>query len=793
MVATKKVERPHLVLELREAIKDSPAFRQDLDEHYQYFLRIQKRYDESVRLVDMIVEQGQNYVASIYNLTAALNCLWSAMECEEPLAKQTFRSISDSLGQVVHLNKGLIEHTYPALKADLQTFNEKYRNVEAARVQGPLRPAVGERHRSVGSARVDLAQRPGGAPGRGQHAVGHRQALRVHLLDYVAQINVVHARKHHVLLDALYQLYKDYVVYFKKGNTFFNDKPDETLLKAAENIAALKEKSLAVEKKMQERHNIVPKDIYEMHSGLPTDPDIAMEGHLWKRSRKTWKTWHRRYFMIKGEKFLYVKKNGDSLQSVVMEDNLKLCLVRPAPSSIERSGCFELVSRSGSHILQADSDNLCREWIHVLQRTIQHLHEDDGMPGDGRSSFLKQLEATNTRSGHNSPRSERTHSRSTGSGGSSTLPPGVPAPPSATKSGGGANWLERVKRVPGNRTCADCGNPDAKWTSLNLGIVICIECSGAHRSLGVHVSKVRSLTMDDLTNDQKNVLLELGNEKVNAVYLAGLHEINMADLPKNLTPASDRTIRERYITAKYVEKKFARPLLNRSFANTPTAHRSSSFHENLALDVSLNSNESPSIDKPTPQRTSALSNVSNRSSLTATNSENRLNELAATSVEQQTRTAIQHGDLGLLMRLMVSGLDLNARIGTAYPLHLAVECQQATVLEFLFLNNVHVNVVDHELNTPLHVAARKGHLMCVYHLIKRYADITAKNVRGERPLDLAINGQDANVVTLQDCRLRLQELRDADQNDGVENTVDSFIDDLTHNGTLPDTSHDSSA
>lgn len=44
---------------------------------------------------------------------------------------------------------------------------------------------------------------------------------------------------------------------------------------------------------------------------------------------------------------VYVKKNGDSLQSVIMEDNLKLCLVRPAPSSIERSGCFELVSRSG--------------------------------------------------------------------------------------------------------------------------------------------------------------------------------------------------------------------------------------------------------------------------------------------------------------------------------------------------------------------------------------------------------------------------------------------------------------
>ena len=39
-----------------------------------------------------------------------------------------------------------------------------------------------------------------------------------------------------------------------------------------------------------------------------------------------------------------------------------------------------------------------------------------------------------------------------------------------------------------------CSGPD--WASINLGILVCIECSGIHRSLGVHVSKVRSLTLD---------------------------------------------------------------------------------------------------------------------------------------------------------------------------------------------------------------------------------------------------------------------------------------------------------
>lgn len=49
-----------------------------------------------------------------------------------------------------------------------------------------------------------------------------------------------------------------------------------------------------------------------------------------------------------------------------------------------------------------------------------------------------------------------------------------------------------LREVPGNDQCAECSAPDPDWASLNLGILICIECSGAHRNLGVHISKVHS-------------------------------------------------------------------------------------------------------------------------------------------------------------------------------------------------------------------------------------------------------------------------------------------------------------
>lgn len=48
-----------------------------------------------------------------------------------------------------------------------------------------------------------------------------------------------------------------------------------------------------------------------------------------------------------------------------------------------------------------------------------------------------------------------------------------------------------LREIPGNELCAECSAPEPDWASLNLGILVCIECSGVHRNLGVHISKVR--------------------------------------------------------------------------------------------------------------------------------------------------------------------------------------------------------------------------------------------------------------------------------------------------------------
>lgn len=55
--------------------------------------------------------------------------------------------------------------------------------------------------------------------------------------------------------------------------------------------------------------------------------------------------------------------------------------------------------------------------------------------------------------------------------------------------------IEVLRKVCGNEKCADCGAPEPDWVSLNLGVLVCIECSGVHRNLGVHISKVNCLRL----------------------------------------------------------------------------------------------------------------------------------------------------------------------------------------------------------------------------------------------------------------------------------------------------------
>lgn len=104
--------------------------------------------------------------------------------------------------------------------------------------------------------------------------------------------------------------------------------------------------------------------------------------------------------------------------------------------------------------------------------------------------------------------------------------------------------LEGLLKLPENRECADCKSKGPRWASVNLGIFVCMQCSGIHRSLGVHISKVRSATLDTWLPEQVAFIQTMGNEKSNSYW--------EAELPPNY----DRVGIENFIRAKYEDKRW---------------------------------------------------------------------------------------------------------------------------------------------------------------------------------------------------------------------------------------------
>ncbi|KAM8789573.1 arf-GAP with GTPase, ANK repeat and PH domain-containing protein 1 isoform 10-T10 [Rhynchonycteris naso] len=114
--------------------------------------------------------------------------------------------------------------------------------------------------------------------------------------------------------------------------------------------------------------------------------------------------------------------------------------------------------------------------------------------------------------------------------------------------------LQSIRNTRGNSHCVDCETQNPNWASLNLGALMCIECSGIHRNLGTHLSRVRSLDLDDWPIELIKVMSAIGNELANSVW----EESNQGRTKPSLD--STREEKERWIRAKYEQKLFLAPL-----------------------------------------------------------------------------------------------------------------------------------------------------------------------------------------------------------------------------------------
>ncbi|KAF8101359.1 hypothetical protein N665_0206s0038 [Sinapis alba] len=141
------------------------------------------------------------------------------------------------------------------------------------------------------------------------------------------------------------------------------------------------------------------------------------------------------------------------------------------------------------------------------------------------------------------------------------------------KPGSGKRRIRELLTQSDNRVCADCGALDPKWASANIGVFICLKCCGVHRSLGTHISKVLSVTLDEWSDEEVDSMIEIGgNDSANSIY-----EAFIPDGFSKPGPDTTHDQRMRFIRSKYELQEFLKPSLRITSVKGTSTKSSSSY------------------------------------------------------------------------------------------------------------------------------------------------------------------------------------------------------------------------
>jgi Arf-GAP/SH3 domain/ANK repeat/PH domain-containing protein len=252
--------------------------------------------------------------------------------------------------------------------------------------------------------------------------------------------------------------------------------------------------------------------------------------------------------------------------------DLRMASVREARNA-ERRFCFEVITPQYKRVYQATSEEDLNSWISAINNAVQSAVEGRGMRDlpppasqpEHHHSIRRDIGSILTGKSSSLGHGAHQHQSATAAANNSVFRRTTVGARPVYSRQGSSSFEENPDKLlqllrdadQGNCWCADCGSGlKTEWVSINLGIILCIECSGIHRSLGTHISKVRSLTLDitSFTTDIVELLLLIGNRVSNMVWEAKL------DGSLKPTPQATREQRLKFITAKYVDRAYVEPI-----------------------------------------------------------------------------------------------------------------------------------------------------------------------------------------------------------------------------------------